>query len=61
VTAPLPTLAEIDHLLTRSVAAENLALADIAERWADVEAIREKRDAMLECRTQVAALRAGTV
>ena len=56
VTAPLPTLAEIDHLLMRSVVAETRALAEIADLWAHIEDVREKRDAMLDCRTQVAAL-----
>ncbi len=59
MTAPLPTLAEIDDLLKRSLAAEDLALSDMVDLWESVREIRHKRDAMLECRTQVAALRAG--
>ena len=59
VAEPLPTLAEIDHLLSRSVMAEDLTLAEIADLWEHVEEVREKRDALLVLRFRVAGLRSA--
>ena len=56
MTEPLPTLAQIDETLIRSIVAEDMARAEIVELETDILELRQQRDALLEQRTALAAL-----
>ena len=61
MTEPLPTLAQIDETLIRSIVAEDMARAEIESLTEDIAELREQRDALLEQRTLLAMLDARAV
>lgn len=61
MTEPLPTLAQIDETLIRSIVAEDMARAEIVALTEDIAELREQRDALLEQRTLLAMLDARAV